>query len=251
MRLHKYGLSAIAALILIVPAHSQSASGSTNSPATPKAPSLPAAPSTAVIPTAVATNLVGKASGDGHAIFSLGLNWNESVRHFSVAVPNTASVPVTVLGVQPTGGLYLTLFPNTIPANGTGDFHCLLLADSDGGATVDFIKVLTTNGTIVAEVRHDRTAVAQFSATSLQWTVGGGATPQSVTLTMSPGTSVPIGVKALGQGNTASLQSTGNQRYTITVTPGSTAKAEGFPVIVSFNPKLPGVSGVIGCEIVK
>jgi hypothetical protein len=33
------------------------------------------------------------------------------------------------------------------------------------------------------------------------------------------------------------------------VTPASTARAETFPVIVTFNPVLPGVSGAIGCQV--
>jgi hypothetical protein len=203
----------------------------------------------AATPSPVAASLVGTSTSDGHPIFSLGLNWNESLRHVSVEIPNNFGSAVTVLGVQATGGLFITAFPSSIPANANGDFHVLVVAPVGGEASSDFVRVMTSGGLLTAELQHNRASVFQVSPTFLQWSVGSAASSQTVTLTVTPGTTVPIGVQASGPGNTAVLSQTGAQQYTITVTPGSTAAVETFPVTIQFNPTLPGVSSVIPCSV--
>jgi len=203
-----------------------------------------------VLPAPVAAASKGANPATGNEVFSLGLKWNESVRHFAVSVPNTGPSAVTVLGVQATGGLYVTSIPTTIPAKGTANLNLLFASDAGSSLSAGVVKLLTSAGLITVEVNADRAQVAQFSASTLTWEQGSAASAQTVTLTMNGGTAVPTGVKAMGTGNTATLSSLGSGKYAIQITPASTASVETFPVIVSFQPALPGVPGVIGCQIV-
>lgn len=202
-----------------------------------------------IIPLPMAARLTGVSASDGHSVFSIGMNWNESVRHVSVSVPSSFPGDVTVLGVQGSSDVFVTDFPRTIPAGGTAEVHLLVMAGQGGESSTENFRILTTGGILSAELQRSRSEVAQFNATNLKWSLGGAAEPQTVRLTMTPGTAVPIGVHAFGPGNSATISSDGDGVYTISVTPASTARAETFPVIVTFNPVLPGVSGAIGCQV--
>jgi len=202
-----------------------------------------------VVPSVKAAVDAGVDSHTKNKAFNLGLKWNENARHFSVAVPNSKKFPLDVIGVQPSGGLFITSIPKVIPAQGTADVNVLLVGETGSVQETSVLRVLTSGGEIVVQVNHTREQVAQFDSTKVKWIQGSKPAAQTVTLTMAPNTAVPTGVRVMGSNATAKLTALGNSQYSITLTPISTANASTFPAVVSFQPSLPGVSGVIGCEI--
>lgn len=168
---------------------------------------------------------------------------------FNVTVSNPTGKVATVLGVQTSPGLYISSFPQTIPANGSSAFGLVYYSQPGTSATTDLMRVMTDQGQITVQVDHSRAQVVTFNSTALRWSVGEGSTPKSVTMTVSSGTSTPTSVTALGKGNSAQLLSEGGGTYQIVVTPASTEKPESFSVIVQFNPGLPDVVPIVTCTV--
>jgi len=192
-----------------------------------------------------------KSHAVGPARVSLALKWNEAQRSFIITLDNPSDVPLNVMGVQTSNGVYVADFPRSIPAQGKSDFR-LLYFNGVGGGTgeVDLLRVLTDRGERVVQIDHDRDPSAQLDKTTLQWSQGATVAAKTVTLVVTPGTSLPLAVRAMGTGNQATLEPIGKNRYRISITPGATDKIMQFPVIITFDQAAPGETAVIACEVV-
>ena len=180
---------------------------------------------------------------------ALNLAWNETQRVFEVSVTNPAAKAATVLGVQTTSGLYVVSFPVALPAGGAGTFNLLYFSQTGVTSTSDLLRVLTDQGQITVTVDHARAQAPTISPGSLQWSIGEATATKSATLTLPAGTGTAVGIIVLGLGNSAQLTSLGNGGYRIDVAPGSTAKAESFPVIVQLQPAIPDLQPVVTCTV--
>lgn len=180
---------------------------------------------------------------------SLGLQSNEVLRTFDLIVLNSSERAMTVYGVQTTSGLYVVAYPSTIAANSKGTVTLIYAAKEGIGGTTDLVRLLTNHGEKAIQIVHDREPTVRFDATAIEWRQGEALAAKSITFTMLSSASVPKGVRALGSGAKASLTSLGNGRYQVSVTPGSTATAETFPVVIDFSPVLPGVATAVYCTI--
>ncbi len=181
---------------------------------------------------------------------SLGLAAGESLRVFDIKVQNDEEQPLKVFGAQTTSGLYLVDFPRAIPARGEAAVTVVYLAKPGSSSTADLVRLLTDRGEKVVQIDHGRTQVVALETTALRWNQGEKAGAKSVIITVTPGSTVPKGARAMGTGNTAVIEALDENRYRIDITPASTAKAQQFPVFIQFAPELPGVSAVITCSVV-
>jgi hypothetical protein len=194
--------------------------------------------------------LVQTATGFFPASLALDLGWNESYRAgIQVPISNTGGAALTILGLQVSANLFIENFPSTVGAGGTGTITLIYFSRYNASGESDAIRVLTNLGEVDIPVAHTRMAAYHKDVKDLTWNVNDALTTQTVTLTMASGTTVPQAVTALGTGNTATLTPAGGLVYKIAVTPGSTATAGSFPVIVTLNPSLPGGPLVITCNI--
>jgi len=180
---------------------------------------------------------------------SLQLKHNEALRTFEVEVQSDDDKPMKVYGVQTTGGLWVVDFPAVITPKGKASVTLLYYAKPNTNSSSDVLRLLTDRGEKIVLIKHDREQAATFDQTSLQWQQGDPIAAKSVIVTMSSDTSVPKTVRVMGTGNAATIQSLGNNRYQISVTPGSTAKPQQFPVFIDFVPALPGLNNVIACTV--
>jgi hypothetical protein len=177
------------------------------------------------------------------------LNWNESFGALTVNVPNESSLPATVYGVQTTGALYVADFPATIPAKGEASFLLLYAARPGAGGATDLLRVITDRAEKVIPVSYEREQAFQLSAATLRWSVGEFSAGKEIVLTMPGAKTAPKSVRAGGEGNKAELRSLGDGRYSVTITPGSTATPRQFPVFIEFEKAVPGVAAVIFCTV--
>lgn len=201
------------------------------------------------LPDPVAVTKSATKSSITDQTFSLGLKWNETARHFSVPLINSGAQPLKVLGVQASPGLYLTNFPKNVAPGASSDITVLFVDEAGASSGTDFLKVLTSDGTKIIAINHDRAPVVQFDQSSLTWAQGDAVAAKSVIITVSGGVTKPIGVKALNAGHKAILTDLGNGKWSVAVTPSSTKSATRFPVKVEFSPALPGVPGLIICDV--
>lgn len=188
-------------------------------------------------------------AGKPAAATSLGLGSNEVLRTFDLVVENTDPKPMAVYGVQSTSGLFVVSFPPVIAGGAKGKVTLIYAAKEGAGGATDLVRLLTDHGEKTIQVAHDREPTVRFDATTLLWQQGEKPSAKSITFTMLSTASVPKGVRALGSGAEAALTSLGNGRYQVSVTPGSTATAETFPVMIEFSPVLPGVATAVYCTI--
>lgn len=181
--------------------------------------------------------------------FSLGLKWNESRRQFLLPVENSTASPVDIIGVQTSGDIFVCNVPKNIPAKGSVKLHLYLVAGNGSANTQERVRVLTSAGEQVIQVLHDRPQSVALEPTDLAWTVGGAAIEKSVAVTIKvPGVKVQ-GVRAGGEGNSATLEELGSGVYKVKITPGTLSKANSFPVFLDVYPRLAGVAAVIRCEV--
>lgn len=196
---------------------------------------------TRLVPVADAQAATSKAT--------LNAKWTDTSQTFVVEYHNDTNALLRIDGIQTSNGLYVVDFPKNVPKKGSADITLIHSAQPGMSSTVDLVRLLTSDGEKIIQVVHSREAVVSFDTKVLSWTVGGPAAPQTVTITVAPNTSAPTAVRALGEGNYAKLESLGANTYRVTVTPGTTAQANRFPVFVDFNPALPGVATVITGDV--
>lgn len=219
-------------------------------PSTVQTPPATINPASAQVPTQNAPPPILPAKAFPASI-SLGLAWNESYRTgVTVPISNPYSTALEVLGVQTSGNLFVTDFPKTIGANGTGSMTLIYFSRFNSTGDSDSVRILTDQGEVDIPVAHARAAAYQLSAQRLTWNVGEAPAAKAVTVTFAANTTVPLAATAMGRQNTVTIEPQGGGAYLISVTPASTASPENFPAIVTLNPALPGGPIVIGCSVV-
>jgi hypothetical protein len=112
---------------------------------------------------------------------------------------------------------------------------------------MEIIRLKTDAGDKLIRIAHNRPTVASFDQPTLVWQIGDTAATKSVVLTLTNGVKVTK-VQAM-RGNSATIQDLGGGKFQITVMPKSTAKQTTFPVIVTLDPEVPGVTPIITCTI--
>jgi|GEM_PF-6126289 len=181
--------------------------------------------------------------------FSLGLKWNESGRQFLVPISNPTAAPIDIIGVQATGGLYVSNIPAKIPANGTVKITLLLITREGMSNTHEIVKVLTSIGEQVLQVNHDREPALVFDPSGLRWKVGEANATKDVAVTIKiPGMKLAT-ARCLGGENKATIEDLGSGNYIVHVIAGDTAKPNTFPVFLDTQPRTPGAVAVVHCEV--
>lgn len=182
---------------------------------------------------------------------SLALKATEAIRTFVLTVRNDEEVSLKVFGAQTTSGLYVVDYPREIAAKGQASATLLYVARQNSTATTDLLRLMTDRGEKVIQLEHGRDPLVQFDVPGLQWQQNERPAPKSVIVTVldSRGGPAPKGVRALGAGNSATVETIGEGRYRITVTPGSTAVPGQFPVMIQFVPTSPGLPTVLSCVV--
>lgn len=225
--------SAIAATALVILGHIWAAT-----PPTPDA-----------LPDPIPANNNTGRSAQGTIHFSLGLKWNETSRHFSVPFANDTDRSIKILGIQTSPRLYLTNFPKSVSSHSTTDLTAFFIDEAGGSNGSDTIKVLTSTGPRTIVIDQDREQVVSFDETSVGWKQGDPTSSKTVTLTVKDGRTNPVAAKVVGTTVSATLKNLGSGKWSVSVTPSTTKTAQRFPVVIEFNPAVPGVTGVINCEI--
>lgn len=201
------------------------------------------------LPDPVPANKSMAKATQGTVRYSLALKWNESSRHFSVPFANDTDRSIKILGIQTSPRLYLTNFPKSVSSHSTTDLTAFFIDEAGGGNGSDTIKVLTSTGPRTIVIDQDREQVVSFDQTSVAWKQGDPTTAKTVTLTVKDARTKPIAAKVVGTTHSATLKDLGNGKWSVSVTPSTTKTAQRFPVVVEFNPAIPGVTGVLNCEI--
>jgi hypothetical protein len=181
---------------------------------------------------------------------SLGLRASEAIRDVTVPVQNDEEQELRIFGAQTTSGLYVVDVPKVIPPHERADVSLLYVAQPNTSSQADVVRLMTNRGEKIIRLEHGREQVAQLDTTTLQWKVGDRPATKSVIITLASDLTVPKGARALGTGNTAAIESLGDNRYRVDVTPASTDKPQQFPVMLQFVPALPGLPGAIYCSVV-
>ncbi|HEX2853951.1 MAG TPA: hypothetical protein VHO24_11985 [Opitutaceae bacterium] len=177
------------------------------------------------------------------------VKWNESSLGVTVNYRHEGRTPLKVQGVKTTAGFFIVDYPRTIPPGGTGAIELIASAKPNTNGEQELVTLLSEQGEKTVRVIFEREAAVSFAATKLSWTIGEAVSAKTVAFVVMPSTAIPTKVRALGSGNTAVLEPVDKTNYRVRITPGSTAKAQQFPVIVEFEPALPGVSTVIYCSV--
>lgn len=167
----------------------------------------------------------------------------------TINIPNDGDQRLAISGVQSSPSLFVVDFDKFIDAGKTG--KVVLAYDAQEGAVggSDYIRVRTNFGIRMVQVDIDRPSVVEFSAQELVWPLGQPISTKSVMVTVSNRTTAPKSVRVHGKKNQAAIVALGEGKYRIDVTPGSTTEAGSFPVVIEFDPQVPGVSPVVICSV--
>jgi hypothetical protein len=179
--------------------------------------------------------------------YNLQLQWNESQRGVTLTYANPSANALTIQGVQSTGNLFVVSFPSSIPAGGSGSIDVVYLAQAGTQADSDIVRLLTSDGLKLLRIAHGRAAVASFDKQVLSWQIGEALTPKSATLSLLNGVQA-VSVNSF-DGSTATVTQESTGTFLVTVTPGSTAVPDKFPVVVILSPAVPNTTPVISCII--
>ena len=182
------------------------------------------------------------------ANYSAGLKWNESKRSsMGVNYKNDSKSPLKIEAVQTSGAVFLIDYPKTISPGGTGVFTVLLDVKAGTQGDADLIVFKSSEGEKTLRLNRDREVVATFDKKELNWSVGEKSAAKSVTVRLGFGVKVK-GAKTM-LGHDAKVEDAGGGNYRVVVTPKSTAKGGTFPVILTLDPEVPGVTPMITCVI--
>lgn len=183
--------------------------------------------------------------------YELSVKWNEKGTNvLTVPFKNDSKQALHVMGVQASPGLFIGDFPFTVAPGKEEKIAFFYSAPDNTDGDLDVIRVLTDQGVREIRVSIKREKAVQFNATTLQWTQGSPALPQTVDFSVTAGTVVPKKLRMLGGANhKADLLNLGQGRYRVVVTPNSTAAVQKFPVFIDYEPALAGSVTVIYCEI--
>jgi hypothetical protein len=179
--------------------------------------------------------------------YSLDLKWNESRVDATITYQNTSDKPLKISGIQCSGGLFIVDYPQNIPPKGTGKIDLIFEAKVGTQGDMEIIRLKTDAGDRLIRVAHNRPTVASFDQSTLVWQIGDTPAAKSIVLTLTNG--VKAAKVQVMRGNSATIQDLGGGKFQIAVTPKSTAKPTTFPVIVTLDPEVPGVTPIITCTI--
>lgn len=179
--------------------------------------------------------------------YNLQLQWNEKRRETNLSYLNESSEPLGIEGVQSSGGLYITSFPKTIAPGQTGTIGVIYAPDLGSTSTAEIVRLRTSEGVKTLIVETGREAVASWDRTSLTWSVGEAATAKVAVITLRSGASVKH-ARAM-RGASVSIEEAGGGSYRVIVTPANTANVVSFPVILTLDPEVPGVTPLLNCYI--
>lgn len=179
--------------------------------------------------------------------YNLQLQWNESQRGVTLTYANPSANALTIQGIQSTGNIFVVSYPSSIPSGGSGAIEVVYLAQAGTQADSDVIRLLTSDGLKLLRIAHGRAVVASFDKQVLSWQIGESPSPKSATLTLTNGVQA-VGVSSF-DGSSAKVTAASGNTFLITVTPGSTATADRFPVIVTLSPAVPNTTPVVDCVI--
>ncbi|WP_404424950.1 hypothetical protein [Nibricoccus sp. IMCC34717] len=179
------------------------------------------------------------------------LNWNESGKAFRVTMENSSDMPLDIIGVQGSGGLFIAKVPDKIPAKGKAKIVVIYRAREGASGGPEFINVLTANGIRTIEINLAREAVVSYSAEKLTWAVAEATEPKEFEITVTRPDIKVSGVRVPDGFATAKLTDLRNGKYKVIVTPMASRPRDHFPLFIDFNPRVPDVVTVIRCEIEK
>lgn len=184
-------------------------------------------------------------------VTSLDLKWNDkSVDRVQVNLTNDTDLDWQIYGVQSTSGLFVVSYDSAVAAHAVGKLIFSYDATENSETELESIRVKTSNGIKVIDIKAQRENAASFERKSLRWDVGESASPKSISLSLAPGTAaLKKATVGGGLGHSAQVINLGEGRYRIDITPKTTEKAQEFPVFLEFSPALPGVGRVIVCTI--
>lgn len=179
-------------------------------------------------------------------VYELVAKWNDRGGNnlFTVPFKNDFGKPLQVLGVQATGGIFITDYPGKVAGKKAETIAFVYNAADNTDGDFDVIRLLTNFGVRDIHVKIAREEAVQFDARELRWSAGGAADTKTVTLTLAAGTVTPVRARATG-GHQAVLEAVNATTWRVKITPGSTAKSGQFAVFVDFDKALPGKAAVI------
>lgn len=178
---------------------------------------------------------------------AISLAWTETSRNLQIEVSNADSAALKILGAQSTPAVYIVDFPKTIPARGSAAVSIIYEAKAGAEGEVELIRLKTDRGEKLIRISVAREPVVTFETKQLRWNVGEAVQPKTVLLAVDSAVSVKS-VNA-AKGHTAVFQRINATNYRIVVTPQSTAKPTSFPVTLTLNPSVPGITPVITCLV--
>jgi hypothetical protein len=180
------------------------------------------------------------------AVYELSTGWSEKKKdNISVPLENPSKTDWQVQGVQSTSGIFVVDFPSKVKAGATEAIDVIYEAEGGTDSEVEVLRVKTDQGIKTVHVRIKREAAVSLDVKELKWSVGGAQTPKVVTAKISAAGLKLKKAKATGGGHKADIETVDASTYRIVVTPGSTAKAGQFAVLLEFDQPLPGKSVVI------
>lgn len=184
-----------------------------------------------------------------HDEYDIPLTWNQATVNVLVNVVNTSDSVMRIAGVQSSSGVWVVDFPKQISAKSSAALSAIVEAKPNSQSEVELVRLKTADGEKTLMLKLNRTPLISFDSSRLQWAQGESMASKSVLVTVNnPAVSVKS-VSTVG-GHSAVVQRRDANSFLITVTPVSTAKAGAFPVLLTLNPAIPGVSPAITCAIV-
>jgi len=177
----------------------------------------------------------------------LSLAWTDATRSLQIPVSNSGDKALQVLGAQSTSGIFVVDFPKTIPAKGSALISVIYEAKAGSDSEVELVRLKTDAGEKLVRVTIAREPVVTFETKQLKWAVGEARQAKTVLVVVDKG--VTIKSVSAGKGHFAEVQKVNATSYRIVVTPQSTAKATTFPVAVTLNPSVPGLTPFITCSV--
>jgi hypothetical protein len=180
------------------------------------------------------------------------LAWDEKERPLTVTLDNNSNAAVQVISVQTSTGLYVNRIPDAIPARGTASLQLTYVTpQSERG--VETVRVRTSAGEQNFLFMRHREAVVAVEK-SLRWEVG--ETPTAKRLKFSVDKKAASSIRAVSAripipGFSTRITPGTNGEYTLDITPSSTANPVKIPVILEFDPAMPGAPVLIDAAIVR
>ena len=186
------------------------------------------------------------AKGRSAKISTISLNSIETSKGaIDIAVDNTSTQLMTVVGVQCTANLFVSSFDAKIPAGKSGRVSVVYDGQNSSSSGPEFIRVKSNFGIQQIQVNVERPVVLTLSQKDVVWSLGEAPLVKSVIIKIQNRVAVLSSVNAIGAQRSASLVDLGNGQYRVDIEPGETNTKTKFPIVLGFTPDLPGMPHVI------